>query len=166
MEPCHCHCHCHCHSKSVLVPRACPDYTNLPHSDHPGPKATARKVESRYYWPSLQSDVAQWARKCKGCQASKSSKTIIPPLDNKPIRHGRFQSLQIDVVGPLVVSEGQRYLLTAIDRASRYFDAFPMPVATSAQCATAFIRGWVRHFGVPLQAETDQGKPFIANLWR
>ena len=134
--------------------------------NHPGPKATARKVESRYYWPSLQSDVAQWARKCKGCQASKSSKTIIPPLDNKPIRHGRFQSLQIDVVGPLVVSEGQRYLLTVIDRASRYFDAFPMPVATSAQCATAFIRGWVRHFGVPLQAESDQGKPFIANLWR
>ena len=87
-------------------------------------------------------------------------------MDNKPIQFGRFKSLQIDIVGPLAVSRGQRYLLTIVDRASRYFDALPMPTATAAQCAETFLNGWVKTFGVPLQAESDQGKAFISNLWR
>ena len=134
--------------------------------NHPGPKRTALKVEARYYWPSLQADVQKWVKSCRGCQAAKPARTIVPHLDNRPINYKRFQSLQIDVVGPLVCSEGQRYLLTILDRASRYFEALPMPTMTSAQCATTFIRGWTRTFGVPLVADSDNGKSFIANLWQ
>ena len=90
-----------------FVPKTWRDkVTAMFHSlSHPGPKKIAEKVASRYYWPSLGSDVAQWVKSCPGCQASKSSRTIVPPLDKKPIKYGRFKSLQIDIVGPLVSSE-------------------------------------------------------------
>ena len=57
-------------------------------------------------------------------------------------------------------------MLTVLDRTSRFFDAFPMAEATSAQCAAAFTRGWCRRFGVPSTAQTDNGTTFISNLWR
>ena len=103
---------------------------------------------------------------CHGCQSSKVGRTIIPALDKKPIEAGRFESLQIDIVGPLVPSRGQRFLLTIVDRATRYSAAFPMSDFTAALCAETFIQQWVRHFGLPLYAFSDNGKAFIAKLWK
>ena len=41
-----------------------------------------------------------------------------------------------------------------------------MPEATSANCANAFIRHWVKHWGLPTHAKSDNGNTFIANLWK
>ena len=134
--------------------------------NHPGPKATLKKVESRYYWPSMAQDVTNFVKSCHNCQAVKASKTIVPPMSNRPILAQRFQEVQIDIVGPLVASEGFKYLLTVVDRCSRYFDAIPMTEATSANCARAFIRHWVRHFGLPTHAQSDCGSAFLSNMWK
>ena len=77
----------------------------------------------------------------------------------------RFKDLQIDVVGPLVESEG-KYLLTVVDMTSRYFTALPMPSATAPHCANAFIRGWISTFGLPFSAKSDSGNVFISALWK
>ena len=57
-------------------------------------------------------------------------------------------------------------MLTIIDRCSRYFDAIPMPKATSAQCASAFLDHWVRHFGLPRRAISDHGPAFVGKVWK
>ena len=78
----------------------------------------------------------------------------------------RFKDLQIDVVGPMEQSEGMRYLLTVLDRTSRYYDAIPMASATASACASGFIRHWVAHFGLPFKATSDSGNVFISKLWK
>ena len=53
---------------------------------HPGPAKTSKKVSSRYYWPSLGPDVAKLVKSCHGCQAAKSSKTIVLNYPTDPLR--------------------------------------------------------------------------------
>ena len=35
---------------------------------HQGPRPTVRKVEERYFWPTLRKDVTRWAQECRPCQ--------------------------------------------------------------------------------------------------
>ena len=41
-----------------------------------------------------------------------------------------------------------------------------MPEATSDQCVKAFLRHWVRHWGLPVEATSDNGNTFIAKMWK
>ena len=78
----------------------------------------------------------------------------------------RFSIIHLDLVGPLPVSEGYAYLLTIVDRFSRWMEALPLENITAITCARALLRGWIAHFGVPAQIITDQGRQFTSSLWR
>ena len=57
--------------------------------------------------------------------------------------------MHLDLLGPLHASQGFSYLLTMIDRTSRWLEAVPLSSITSESCAQAFISTWVSRFGVP-----------------
>ena len=78
----------------------------------------------------------------------------------------RFSSLQVDIVGPLPPSRSHKYLLSIIDRTSRWVEALPLTEATAEQCCNAFIHGWAQRFGLPTQLRSDNGNTFVATLWR
>ena len=78
----------------------------------------------------------------------------------------RFSDLQVDIVGPLIQSEGFRYLLTVVCRTTRYVEAIPLRNATSAECCQAFIDHWMRHFGLPEKISSDNGNTFQSRLWQ
>ena len=67
---------------------------------HPGPRPTVKKVQERYFWPSLHKDVTTWAKECQPCQKVKVTKSIAPPTKNRPVGAARFSDLQLDCVGP------------------------------------------------------------------
>jgi Integrase core domain len=69
-------------------------------------------------------------------------------------------------VGPLPVSaEGYAYLLTAVDRSTRWLEAFPLRSTTAADCADQFISGWEARFGVLALLTSDRGVQFTSALW-
>ena len=63
------------------------------------------------------------------------------------------------------MSNGFKYVLTAIDRTTRYLVAQPMEDASAKSCAQAFIHGWQQHFGLPAEIVSDQGGTFTGELW-
>ena len=77
----------------------------------------------------------------------------------------RFTALHLDIVGPLPESEGHSYLLTVIDRFSRWLEAIPLVDITAKTCATALLRHWVARYGVPASIVTDRGRQFTSELW-
>ena len=72
----------------------------------------------------------------------------------------------VDVVGPLPTSHaGCCYLLTVIDRSTRWCKAVPLEDITAEAILEAFISGWVARFGVPKRITSDRGAQFTSGTW-
>ena len=109
------------------------------------------------------------------CQSSKIHRHTKTPCEH-PIfpDTDRFQTVHIDIVGPLPpckppnskFSSELRYLVTLIDRATRWFECIPVSEISAETVAQAFLSGWISRFGVPLFLVTDQGRQFESALFK
>lgn len=72
----------------------------------------------------------------------------------------------MDIVGPLPISEGKRYLLTIVDRFSRWPEAYPIDDINTKTIARIFVQEYVSRFGVPNEITTDQGTQFESRLFK
>ncbi|MEL7340008.1 MAG: RNase H-like domain-containing protein, partial [Bacteroidota bacterium] len=132
---------------------------------HPGVKNTTRLVSERFVWPNLKKDIKEWVQSCHHCQVAKVHRhnraSIIRISNDVP----KFSTIHIDLVGPLPVNRGCRYLLTMIDRFSRWPEVVPIPDITTETVCNAFLMHWVARFGVPETIVTDRGGQFEGHMF-
>ena len=133
---------------------------------HPGIRATQRLITARYVWPGINADVRKWTRACIECQRSKVHQHTVTPPGSFSTPDARFSHVHIDIVGPLPPCQSFSYLLTCVDRFTRWPEAIPIQNITASTVAHAFVSGWVARFGVPATITTDRGGQFESDLWR
>ncbi|GMF28426.1 unnamed protein product [Phytophthora fragariaefolia] len=114
---------------------------------------------STYWWSDIRTQVKLWVRSCRACGTRKTqSKAVIPPLQSQGVGDVG-DKWAIDVAGPLPVTpDGNRYVIAAVDYASRYAIAVATPAHTAEHVAR-FIAERVVLVHRPMREVVTDGAP-------
>jgi len=151
-----------------LVPKALrhPVFDSIHSLAHAGVSATYRMLSSRYVWPGCAADAARWVRDCQNCARGKPGIVQKADVVAIPIPAARFSHVHVDIVGPLPrSSKGHSYVLTMVDRATRWPEVVPLVNITAEEVADSFVDTWVARYGVPATVTTDKGRQFTSSTW-
>ena len=105
-----------------------------------------RLISSRLVWPGMSRDVGVWAKSCIPCQKSKISTHVHSTFPSIPVPTRRFAHVHVDIVGLLPSCQGHSYLLTMIDRTTRWPKVVPLSSISTEYCVCAFISTWISRF--------------------
>jgi hypothetical protein len=106
---------------------------------HPGVRSMTKQITKNYFWPNMKRDTASWVKTCLQCQRSKIQRHTKTPIGTFSQPDARFSHVHLDIVGPLTHSNGKEYLLTMVDRFTRWPEAVAISDISAETCARAFI---------------------------
>lgn len=130
-------------------------FKSLHQLSHPGAKATAKMVAERFVWPGIRADCRRWSKQCLACQQAKVTRHNAPINGTFRLPSSKFDHVHMDIVGPLPESQGKKYIVTFINRFTRWPEAIPVPNIEASTVADVFITNWIARYGSPLRVTTD-----------
>ena len=133
-------------------------------SGHLGARKVKALIKQRFVWQGMGQQVIDHCRSCKVCQMCSKNSARRVPLMEREVLTEPFEVIAFDLVGPLPKGKGGfRFVLTAIDMASKWPEAIPLRSITARAVAQGMMEVFSRT-GIPLQLLTDQGSQFVGSL--
>lgn len=118
---------------------------------HGGFAKTLYRIRRRYYWPTMQQDIARFVKICEVCKATKpTNQCQTAPMGNYRDPERPFKMISIDFCGPYTrTKSGNRSLLVVVDSFSKFALLKSMRTA-SAGATVEFLECEVFYkYGVP-----------------
>lgn len=131
---------------------------DAPTAGHYGVEITLRKLERVAWWPGMKRYVDRYVKECGICARSKPRTAVAAPrqaLDTA----GIWEAVHMDLVEFITTSRGNHYLLTLVDRCSKYMFAFPIPNKKAVTITNELLRLF-SDVGYPQLVTVDNGKEF------
>ncbi|MCP4509601.1 MAG: DDE-type integrase/transposase/recombinase [Fuerstiella sp.] len=125
------------------------------------------ELRPKYFWPDMRNQITAFVASCHSCQITKASRSVpLPPMQTFPV-HSVNECVAVDLVGPMPVTKGEhQYILTMIDRFSRFVQAIPIRRCDAYTVALQFFNQWICRWGAPQSVLSDRGGQFIGNVAR
>ena len=134
-------------------------YHSTPLAGHMGFTSTLANIRKVYTWPRMSTQVKLYCQNCAVCEINnlKYLKKPRAPLKSFPATRINMMT-SIDLVGPFTYRKHKyKYILTIMDRFSRYSAAAPLKTQTSKEIAQQLLSKWIYKMGVPETILSDQG---------
>ena len=87
------------------------DYHLRPTAGHAGIKRTLNIIKQKYFWKGMKQDVTDFIKSCYQCQKYKAINNEKTPMTVTTTAGTAFEKKNLDLVGPLIPSEGFEYIL-------------------------------------------------------
>ncbi|XP_070198787.1 uncharacterized protein [Littorina saxatilis] len=163
--------HCNVYVNGVVVPREFREGVMATAHDsilggHLGTKKTTDRVWRHFYWPGICTDVRRFCASCDKCQKVVAKVRVRKvPLEKMPLIDEPFHRVAVDIIGPILPAseDGNRYILTMVDYATRYPEAIPLKSIEATRVAEALVTMWSR-LGIPSEVLTDRGTQFTGGV--
>ena len=132
---------------------------------HQGRNRMIALLRPHFYWPCMGRDCVEYVRRCEPCQQMDKTVPRPNPMIEREVVTRPFSDVAVDVVGPFPTAKGgYRFLITCIDVASRWPEAFPVKKATAKVvigCLTSVFVRW----GFPEKLTSDNGSQFVGKVF-
>ena len=138
---------------------------------HPGQWKTLELITREYYWPGMTEFVKAYIKGCAICQSTKIRPPVKVPLKPNEIPEGPWETITMDFITDLPISNGYDSILTVVDRHSKAIILSPCnKTITAEQTSQLLLDNVWKHTGFPEAIILDRGPQFAAQttqeLWR
>jgi hypothetical protein len=134
---------------------------------HPGKNGTTELVSRYYWWPRMAGFISSYVEGCDRCQRYRKDlhpKALIQPQE---VPEGPWQTIGIDLIGPLPVSRGKDAILNIVDHYTKQIHLFPVTTQLMADgVASIYFKQIFPLHGIPKKIISDRGPQFAARSMR
>ena len=137
-----------------------------PTAAHLGRRKTLFRLSSRFTWPYMRRDVANYVRACPLCQQYKSSNQLPGGLMKPILVYEPWNTVGIDLTGPLPKTRrGHLYILVVIDYFTKWVELFPLSDTKAKTISQIFLDEVICRFGFPVRIISDNGVQFVSTIF-
>ena len=142
-------------------------YHGLPITGHVGRNRTRNNISRKFYWPGFTKHVGRWIKACVPCQRRKARANRNNFQPGSLLARSPMHMLAIDFVGELYCSsQGNKWILTAIDVFTRYPFAMPLPDRKAETVARALFENIFQYHSFPQYLVTDNAGEFVGEVMK
>ncbi|GFW42339.1 transposon Tf2-9 polyprotein [Trichonephila clavipes] len=139
------------------------NHHDAPMAGHYGAEGTYTRIAKNYYWTGMRKYITDYVKNCPDCIKYKASNQKPSGLLQTPVPAQRFETLAIDLFGPLPESkDGKRWILIIEDCTTKWVELFALPNATAKECAITLIEEVLLRYDIPRCLISDNGTLFVS----
>lgn len=128
--------------------------------DHPGVDKTVDLIMKHFWFPGLRAFALKYITHCLVCLSHKKvARAPLQPIHSWEKPDVPFETVHMDVLGPLPEADGYRYVLILIDAFSKYCLLYPMFRQESDELKR-HVTNLISLFGTPKLIVADRGRMF------
>ena len=134
---------------------------------HFGRDKTTRKIQERYYWPTMTADIKNYINSCLPCAQNNYRRQKAPgKLQPIPPPDGIWKLLSMDFHGPITPTSryGNRYIISLTDILSKFTITKAVRDCTATTAAKFLTNDVVLKYGTPTCIITHNGTHFTVQL--
>jgi hypothetical protein len=134
---------------------------------HPGKNGTLELVNRYYWWPRMNGFVTAYVEGCDTCQRYRKDYHPNAPIQPQEVPEGPWQTIGIDLIGPLPDSKGKNCILTVVDHYTKQTHLYAVTDSLTADGVAEiyFSKVFPLH-GFPHKIISDRGPQFAARSMR
>ncbi|CAF4513146.1 unnamed protein product, partial [Rotaria sp. Silwood1] len=134
---------------------------------HFGRDKTIRKIQERYYWPTMIADIRNHLDSCLPCAQNNYRRQKLPgKLKPIPPPEGIWKLLSMDFHGPITPTskKGNRYIISLTDVLSKFVITKAVRDCSATTAVKFLINDVILKYGTPTCILTDNGTHFTSQV--